>query len=112
MTEDEPEFDERGGSLYAERTDLAWSRSGITLLAAFAILVRGVWGAGSDPGDAIVVALLGLATLGWAIGIVGWRLSHGASGTARPRRPRELFAVATGTVALAAAGLAFTLVNT
>jgi uncharacterized membrane protein YidH (DUF202 family) len=112
MTAADDEFDERGGTLYAERTDLAWSRSGLALLGTFAILARRVWDSGAETGDALVVALLGLATLGWAIGLLGWRFAHRRNGVARPREPRELFAVAAGTVALAAAGLAFTFVNT
>jgi len=103
---------ERGEGLYTERTDLAWTRSGLALLGAFAILARRVWVSGAEPGDAVVLALVGLASLGWAVGILGWRLTHSQSGIARPREPRELCAVAAGTVALAGAGVAFTFVNT
>jgi uncharacterized membrane protein YidH (DUF202 family) len=105
------EFDERGGSLYEERTDLAWSRTGIALVGAVAILARRVWQSSAEPADALVVALLGVAGLGWAIGILGWRLTHAGSRDPRPRQPRELFAIVAGTVALATAGLAFTFVN-
>jgi uncharacterized membrane protein YidH (DUF202 family) len=111
VTPTEPEVDERGGSLYEERTDLAWSRTGIALVGALALLARRAWEGGAEPADALVVALLGVAGVGWAAGILGWRFTHGGSGDARPRQPRELFAVAAGTVALAAAGLAFTFVD-
>jgi uncharacterized membrane protein YidH (DUF202 family) len=111
VTTDDEEFDERGGALYVERTDLAWSRSGLALLAAFALLARGVWVSGAEPGDTIVVALLGLAALGWSVGVLGWRLTRRGEELTRPREPRELLAVTGGTVALAAAGLVFTFVN-
>jgi uncharacterized membrane protein YidH (DUF202 family) len=106
------EFDERGGSLYGERTDLAWSRSGLALLGTFAILARRLWAHGAEPGDAVVVALVGLAGLGWAIGMLGWQFAHRSGSGAQPREARELLAVAAGTVALAGAGLAFTFVDT
>ena len=112
MSAPDREFDERGGSLYTERTDLAWSRSGLALIGAFALMTRRIFVRGGEPGDALVVALLGLAGLGWAIGMLGWRLTHGASTRSGAREPRQLFAIAAGTVALAGAGLAFTFVNT
>jgi uncharacterized membrane protein YidH (DUF202 family) len=110
MTPNDPELDDPGGSLHTERTDLAWSRSGLALAGVFALLARRVW-SGAELGDAVVVALLGIAGLGWAVGMLGWRFTHGARDDARPRTARELFAVAAGTVALAGAGLAFTFVN-
>ena len=112
MIEDDGEFDERGGVLFAERTDLAWSRSGLALLGVFALLARRVFTSGAEAGDLLVVALLAVAALGWAIGILGWQLWHRNRRVTRPRDPRELFAVAVGTVALACAGVAFTFVNT
>jgi uncharacterized membrane protein YidH (DUF202 family) len=97
------DFDE---PLYEERTELAWNRSGLALLAAFAILARRVWTDDTSvSGDLLAVALLGVACLGWAIGTMGWRLVHHRSDEARPRDARELFAVTLGTLALAAAGL-------
>lgn len=108
--------DERGDGLSVERTELAWTRSGIALLGAFAILTRRVWTEGVGRGDALAVALLAVATLGWAVGILGWRTVHrGATAPSarpeRPRSPRELLAVTAGTVALAAAGLVVTFVD-
>jgi uncharacterized membrane protein YidH (DUF202 family) len=111
MTTSDREFDERGGTLYAERTDLAWSRSGLALLGVFAILARRIFTSGAESGDLVVVALLGIAAFGWAVGMLGWQLWNRDRSVARPREPRELFAVATGTVALACAGLVLTFVN-
>jgi uncharacterized membrane protein YidH (DUF202 family) len=93
-------------TLYEERTELAWNRSGLALLAAFAILARRVWSDDTSlSDDTLAVALLAVACLGWAVGTLGWRLVHHTADEPRPRAPRELFAVALGTVALAAAGL-------
>jgi uncharacterized membrane protein YidH (DUF202 family) len=97
--------------LAEERTDLAWTRSGIALLGAFAILVRRVWSANPATGDLAALALLGVAGFGWAVGILGWRLAHHRRDEAQPRRPGELLAVSIGTVALAGAGLVVTFVN-
>jgi uncharacterized membrane protein YidH (DUF202 family) len=97
--------------LAEERTDLAWTRSGIALLGAFAILARRVWTGGPDTADLAALALLGVAGLGWAIGILGWRLAHHRREGARPRRPRELLAVSIGTIALAGAGIVVTFVH-
>jgi len=102
---------ERADGLHAERTDLAWTRSGLALLAAFAILARRVWTAGPESEDALAVALLGLATIGWAVGILGWGLTRRRDADPGARSPRELLAVSLGTVALAAAGLVISVVN-
>ena len=97
-------------TLYEERTELAWNRSGLALLAAFAILARRVWSDdASVSGDLLAVALLGVACLGWAVGTLGWRLVHHRADEPQPRGPHELLAVSLGTVALAAAGLAIAL---
>lgn len=97
--------------LAEERTDLAWTRSGIALLGAFAILARRVWSGGPTTIDLAALALLGVAGFGWAVGILGWRLVHHRREVAQPRRPFELLAVSIGTVALAGAGIVVTFVN-
>ena len=53
--------------LAEERTDLAWTRSGIALLGAFAILVRRVWSGSPTTVDLAALALLGVAGFGWAV---------------------------------------------
>ena len=78
--------DERADGLHTERTELAWTRSGLALLGAFAILARRVWTAGPESEDALAVALLGLATIGWAVGILGWGLTR--TSTRRSRGPQ------------------------
>ena len=97
--------------LAEERTNLAWKRSGIALLGAFAVLSRRVWSGDPTSADVIALALLGVAACGWSVGILGWRLAHDRRSEAQPRRPGELLAVSIGTVALAGAGLVVTFVN-
>ncbi len=93
-----------------ERTELAWSRSGLALLACFAILARKVWTSGARGGDVPALALLALASLGWAVGVgVGVRRQRATD--PRPRQPAELLAAALGTVAVAAAGVVIAFVN-
>lgn len=93
-------------TVYEERTELAWNRSGLALLGAFAILARHVWNDKTTlSADTLTVALLAVASLGWAVGTVGWRLVHHRSDEPQPRSAPELFAVTLGTVALALAGL-------
>lgn len=103
------EIAEEGPGLFAERTHLAWTRSAIALLAAFAIMVRRVWTRGYDPVDTVAFVLLGLAAIGWGIGIFGWHLVHRREDDVTPRAATELVAVSLGTVAVALAGLIITL---
>ncbi|MEX2254829.1 MAG: DUF202 domain-containing protein [Acidimicrobiia bacterium] len=102
---------ERADGLFTERTELAWTRSGLALLAAFAILARRVWTTGPQTEHALVLALFAIATLGWAFGILGRAMRHRARAEPRPRSARELFAVAAGTSALAGAGLVVALID-
>jgi uncharacterized membrane protein YidH (DUF202 family) len=93
-----------------ERTELAWARSGLALLACFVILARKVWTTGTHNGDLLAVALLGLGALGWAIG-VGFRIQRTRGVIRGPRSPVELLAVALGTVAVGVAGFVIAFVN-
>lgn len=97
-----------------ERTDLAWTRSGLALLGAFAVLARRVITSGEDDVDPLTLGLAAAAGIGWAVGIAGTRLlarrRSGRQEAVPPRRPWQLLAVSLGTVALAVAGLSITFV--
>jgi len=55
--------------LSGERTDLAWTRSGIALVLCVGVLLRRVWPI--DRADhAVAVALVGVGALAWAMGLV------------------------------------------
>ncbi|MFO7589915.1 MAG: DUF202 domain-containing protein [Acidimicrobiia bacterium] len=103
------EIAEETPGLFAERTHLAWSRSAIALLAALAIMIRQVWSRGYESVDPVAFTLLGLAAIGWGIGIFGWRLAHRRDDDVSPRAPSELLAVSLGTLSAACAGLVVTL---
>ncbi len=96
---------------YEQRTDFAWTRSGIALLGATAVFVRHVMVHGFRLGHALAFALLALAATGWGIGVLGWGLAHRQSQPSTPRIAGELAAVSVGTVALAVAGLVVTFVS-
>ena len=102
---------ERDDGLAEERTDLAWTRSGLALLGVFAIVGRRVWSSGVEAEDSLLVLLFGLAALGWAIGIVGGRRAVETASGAAPRTAHQLLAVALGTVAVALGGLVASFVN-
>lgn len=99
-----------------ERTDLAWTRSGLSLLAAFVVLVRRVITSSTHDVDTVTLVLAAAAGIGWAAGIAGTRLvarhRYGPDVAVPPRRPWQLLAVTLGTVALALAGLSVTVVYT
>lgn len=107
-----PDPDEERGA--AERTDLSWTRSGLALLAGFAILARRQWTSGSREGDLLAVALLAAGALAWAaatIAIGHHRHRGGRRPVETPRRPAELLAVALGTCAVGATGIVIALVT-
>ena len=110
MTEPTHEPDELGNpyrseeGLPEERTELAWTRSGLTLIGSFALLARYVWAGEEGLAAAVTVVLLALGALGWAIGIVHARATAPDS---EPASAVKLRSVALGTVALAIAGLVF-----
>jgi uncharacterized membrane protein YidH (DUF202 family) len=93
-----------------ERTELAWSRSGLALLACFAILGRHVWSTGAESGDALAVALLALAALGWAIGM-GAGVRRRRRVEPAPRSQSQLLAITVSTLAVAGAGVVIAFVN-
>lgn len=107
----EPQAPRFSHDYFEERTDFAWTRSGVALLAAGAVFVRHVLVDEFRPDDVLAFALLGIAAVGWVIGILGWRGEHRQSRPSTPRSASELGAVTIGTVALAVAGLVFTFVN-
>ena len=55
--------------LAGERTDLAWTRSGIAFAVCIAVLLRRVWP--TDRADHLLaLALVAAGTLAWAVGLV------------------------------------------
>jgi uncharacterized membrane protein YidH (DUF202 family) len=101
------EWDE---GLAPERTQLAWSRSGLAVVVAVGVLARRVWTLHDGAGVAALV-VVGVGALVW---LFGMRISRRAEQTTGPpgrtgRRPFGLITV--GTVLLAAGGLALGFVH-
>ena len=94
--------------LAAERTELAWSRSGLSLVACGVALMRGVdkiSGRSTEP--MLGAALLVLGALVWASGIplARARARGDVTGRRHPARFGELAPVALGTALVGLSGL-------
>lgn len=102
---------EREPGLAAERTELAWDRSALSLFACGAAIVRGlpsITGSSGHPGAGVAVLVLG--GLVWAAGIPYARIRAHATrqGRRAVARRRELLpmAAASTIVGVAALGIA------
>ena len=97
--------------LAGERTDMAWSRSGLAVLTCFAALAKRVLNRFENPSAfAIVMAALLVAGAGWAVGLAWARLIARAAVEGRPvANAHTLAATAYGTAALGVAALALAL---
>jgi putative membrane protein len=87
-----------------ERTDLAWNRSGLALIACGLVVMRGFTLAGLPPAQVAVGAvILVLGALTYAL--AGWHAQRRlrGEGTARPAKTADLLPVAIG---IAIVGLA------
>jgi len=97
----------RQGSLAAERTTLAWSRSGLSLIGCGIIIIKGLPtpnGVEGHPTVGAVVLVLGLVA--WGLGRLTMRRRQVRTMLARPTMTaRDLAPVAFGTAALGVAGV-------
>ncbi len=90
----------------AERTDLAWGRSGLALLACLAILARRFFPFDTRADHVAAFLLLGAGGLGWAVSAYLRRGRTLVPGAATARR---LLLVTVFTTAIALAGFAISL---
>ncbi len=102
MTSPPEALDDEG--LFEERTQLAWSRSGIALLVCTSVLLRRVWPL--DRTDHVLAVLLvGVGVIAW---VGGWLAARHAGATRAPEAPTldpaTLRALSIGTFVLAVAG--------
>lgn len=99
----------RDPGLAAERTELAWGRSALSLLACGAAVSRGIPGVTASGGrpwvGGILLALGGMVWLA-ALPLAAARARESRAGVRRPARLGELRPLAYGTAVVGAAGLA------
>jgi putative membrane protein len=98
VTEEAADAPEAG--LASERTDLAWNRSGLALLACGAAVLKGFPPAGFSARHVVGVVILVLGGFTWALGAYEAR-RRSRPGLARPTATRgDLLPVAVGTTAV------------
>ena len=79
----------------AERTDLAWNRSGLALLACGVVVLRGLSRADVPKRDvAVGICILFLGTLVWALG--AWHAHRALRRGRRPTVLRDLLPISVG----------------
>ena len=98
------EWDE---GLAPERTQLAWSRSGLAVVVAVGVLARRVWTL-HDGGGVAALVVVGVGALVW---LFGMRISRGAESTGGETGRRPFGLITVGTVLLAAGGMALGFVH-
>ena len=96
-----------GGRSADDRTDLAWNRSGLAILACGLIVIRGLTLNGLERSDvAVGVVILGLGMLSYVL--AGWharrRLAPGRA--ERVARPSDLLPLAIGVTAIGVSAFA------
>ena len=64
-----PTLNEADEPLAGERTDLAWTRSGIAFAVCIAVLLRRVWPI-NRADHLLALTLVAAGTLAWAVGLV------------------------------------------
>jgi uncharacterized membrane protein YidH (DUF202 family) len=100
----EPAPDAREPGLAAERTDLAWNRSGLALLACGAAVIRGFPPAGFSARHVVGAVILVLGAFTWAMGAFEARRRRTRPGVTRAVATRgDLLPVALGSTAVGAA---------
>ena len=109
MAEDDPDPVDHG--LASERTDLAWNRSGLAVVACVAVLLRWIWPL-QGTGQIVALACISAGALAWGLALTLGR----ALGCRKEERrwhlsPRRAAVITAGTVALALAALVLAFVR-
>jgi len=100
----------RDPGLAAERTDLAWNRSGLSLVACGAVIVRGLGHAPYPPAHVVVgVCVLLLGALTWFLG--AWYTRQRRTRSAQPTTMADLAPVALGAVFVGVAAFVLSAVS-
>ncbi len=103
------EVDDSDAGLAAERTDLAWNRSGLALVVCVAVLVRHLWPLrGTD--EVVALAVISAGTFVWATALhLGGRLSRRVRARRGVYDSTVLALISAGTLMLAVAGIVVSL---
>jgi hypothetical protein len=102
-----PAGEERDTALFRERTELAWSRSGLAFVVAAAVLLRRLWPL-RGAHQVVAVTCISIGAMCWVLVIAWGRLSAERAGTSRqPLNERRARAMTASTIALAVAAFAF-----
>jgi hypothetical protein len=96
--------------LAAERTELAWNRSGLAVVVAVAIMARRLWPLGDSESFAILV-VVAAGALAWVVGMLLVRRTGPGRGGTRLMGTAACRMLSIGTLTLAGAGLVLTLVT-
>jgi inner membrane protein YidH len=96
----EDESDEPESGLASERTDLAWNRSGLALLACGAAVLRGFPPADFSARHAVGAVILVLGAFTWAMGAYEARRRSRPGLARRVATCRDLLPVMVGTAAV------------
>ncbi len=97
--------DARDPGLAAERTDLAWNRSGLSLLGCGVVVLRGMARPPLTTGNVAVGAvILALGAFTWVLG--SWRLRHTRARGTRRATPAELLPISLGVALVGVAAFA------
>jgi uncharacterized membrane protein YidH (DUF202 family) len=103
----EEDYEGPDPGMAAERTDLAWSRSGLAIGACGVIVLKGLPAVTGNPSAPLAgAAILVLGILTWGLG--RWSAEQRRAQPGRPRAParwRDLAPAAYGTAGVGLAGL-------
>jgi uncharacterized membrane protein YidH (DUF202 family) len=91
--------------LAAERTALAWNRSGLAVVVCVAVLLRHIWPLrGTD--DEVALGLIGAAVIVWSALLAFFTLSRRKGDGYEPRTANAFRLITLGTLLLALVGVA------
>jgi hypothetical protein len=94
-------YQESEEPLAGERTDLAWTRSGIAFAVCVAVVLRRVWPL-DESGDLLAIGLVGAGAVAWAFGlVVARRVARTTHGGRAVMDARTLWTISAGTFVLA-----------